>query len=55
MKLNIMIRNLHSFATSIEEIDWILLEAEKIMSTYMKTTIDSNNQSNKIQVDNLYK
>ena len=50
-----MIRNLHSFATSIEELDWILVEAEKIISSYIKTTVDEKYTSNKIQVENLHK
>lgn len=55
MKLNMMIRNLHSFATSIEELDWILVEAEKIISSYIKMTVDEKYTSNKIQVENIYK
>ena len=50
-----MIRNLHSFATSIEELDWILVEAEKIMSTYIKMTVDEKYTANKIQVENIHK
>ena len=50
-----MIRNLHSFATSIEELDWILVEAEKIISSYIKMTVDEKYTSNKIQVENIYK
>ena len=50
-----MIRNVHAFATSIEELDWILVEAEKIISSYIKMTVDEKYTSNKIQVENIYK
>ena len=54
MKLNIMIRSLHSFATSIEELDWILLQSEKVLAEFLKIIVDTSNQSSKIQAENLH-
>jgi hypothetical protein len=49
-----MIKTVHSYMVSLEELDWIMSETEEIMREYMQTTLEKLGHSHKIQIENLY-
>lgn len=49
-KLSIMIRTVHSYMTSLEELDWIMIETEKIMRDYIDSTADKAGPGHRILI-----
>ena len=53
-KLNVMIKNVYSFAVCLEDIDWIINEAEAIIKDYIHTIEGKGKTPHRIQIDNIH-
>ena len=49
-KLNIMIKNIYGFAVCLEDIDWIINEAESIMKDYIHCIEGKGRTPHRIQI-----
>lgn len=53
-KLNVMIKNVYSFAVCLEDIDWIINEAEGIIKDYIHTIEGKGRTPHRIQIENIH-
>lgn len=54
MKLNTMIRNIHSFAVCLEDLDWVVHEAESIMRGFIEKMGKPKRTAHRIQIENIH-